>query len=153
MRITTEQRRQNENRIRAAIDRLLGGDIPPSGKCDIKTLAREAAVDRAAFYGSRPYAHLREEFEARLKARQQAGDIPDRRDAQISRLKDENATLRQRIADRDTTITSLRDFRDQALARLAAQHDEISRLRREVQLATRIRRLPVPTPPAQEHQS
>lgn len=145
MRISTEQRRRNESRIRAAIDRLLGGDIPPGGKCDIKTLAREAAVDRAAFYGSRPYAHLREEFESRLKDRQQAGDIPDRRDAQIARLKEENATLRQRVSDRDTTIAGLGDFRNQALAQLAAQHDEISRLRREVQLAAGIRRLPAPS--------
>ena len=68
MRISTEQRQQNEARIRTAIDRLLAGDILPGGKCDIKTLAREAAVDRAAFYGTRPYAHLREEFETRLKA-------------------------------------------------------------------------------------
>ena len=114
MRISAEQRQQNEARIRAAIDRLLGGDIPPGGKCDIKTLAREAAVDRAAFYGTRPYAHLRKEFETRLLASQQAGDIPDRRDAQIARLKDENATLRQRLADHDTTITDLRELQGPA---------------------------------------
>jgi hypothetical protein len=40
MRISADQRQQNEARIRAAIDRLLAGDIPPGGKCDIKTLAR-----------------------------------------------------------------------------------------------------------------
>jgi hypothetical protein len=148
MRISTEQRQQNETRIRAAIDRLLAGDIPPGGKCDVKTLAREAAVDRAAFYGTRPYARLREEFETRLRTRQQAGDVTDRRDAQIARLKDENAALRQRITGRDTTIASLRDFKNQAIARLAAQHDEITRLRQDVRLAAGVRRLPVP--PAQE---
>jgi hypothetical protein len=148
MRISAEQRQQNETRIRAAIDRLLRGDIPPGGKCDTKTLALEAAVDRAAFYGSRPYAYLREEFETRLQARQQAGDIPDRRDAQIARLKDENATLRQRLTDRDTTITTLRGFRDQALARLAAQHDEITRLRTQNKRAATIRLLPAPAPEA-----
>ena len=42
MRITTAQRTENENRIRAAMDRLLRGEIPPGGNCDIKTLAREA---------------------------------------------------------------------------------------------------------------
>lgn len=153
MRISADQRQQNEARVRAAIDRLLSGDIPPGGKCDVKTLAREAAVDRAAFYGTRPYARLRQEFEARLQARQQAGDIPDRRDAQLARLKDENATLRQRVADRDTTIAGLRDFRDQALARLAAQHDEINRLRQQTRPAARIRRLPAPAPtPREQHQ-
>jgi hypothetical protein len=144
MRISAGQRQQNEARIRAAIDRLLAGDIPSGGKCDIKTLAREAAVDRAAFYGTRPYAHLREEFEARLQVRQQAGDVPDRRDAQIARLKDEIATLRQRLADRDTTITILNGFRDQALARLAAQHDEIARLRTQNKRAATVRLLPAP---------
>ena len=149
MRISAEQRQQNEARIRAATDRLLSGDIPPGGKCDIKTLAREAAVDRAAFYGSRPYARLREEFETRLQASRQAGDIPDRRDAQITRLKDENATLRQRLAGHSTTITTLRTFRDQTLARLAAQHDEITRLRTQNKRAANVRLLPTPAPEAE----
>ena len=144
MRISAQQRQRNETRIRAVMERLLSGEIPPGGKCDIKTLAREAAIDRAAFYGSRPYAHLREEFEARLQARQQAGEIPDRRDAQIARLKDEITTLRQRLADRDTTITTLNGFRDQALARLAAQHDEITRLRTQNKRAATVRLLPTP---------
>lgn len=144
MRISTEQRQQNEARLRAAIDRLLAGDIPPGGRCDVKTLAREADIDRAALYGTRPYAHLREEFETRLKARQQAGDLPDPRDAQISRLKDENAALLQRLADRDTTITTLTGFREQALARLAAQHDEIARLRTQNKRAATVRLLPAP---------
>jgi hypothetical protein len=144
MRISTEQRQQNEARIRAAIDRLLAGDILPGGKCDVKTLAREATVDRAAFYGTRPYAHLREEFEARLNARQQAGDLPDRRDAQIARLKDENTALRQRLADQGTTITTLNGFKNQALAQLAAQHDEITRLRTQNKRAATVRLLPTP---------
>jgi len=144
LRISAGQRQQNEARIRAAIGRLLGGGIPPGGQCDIKTLAREAAADRAAFYGTRPYAHLREEFETRLQARQQAGGIPGRRDAQIARLNDEVTTLRQRLADRDTTITTLNGFRDQALARLAAQHDEIARLRTQNKRAATARLLPAP---------
>ena len=110
-----------------------------------QTLALAAAVDRAALYGTRPYAHLREEFETRLKARQQAGDLPDPRDAQINRLKDENAALRQRLADRDTTITTLTGFREQALARLAAQHDEITRLRQQAGGIAKVRRLPART--------
>ena len=48
------------------MDRLLRGEIPPGGSCDISTLAKEAGVDRTAFYGTRPYAHLRDEFEPRL---------------------------------------------------------------------------------------
>src|SRR6266540_5557440 len=97
MRISAAQRTENENRIRAAMDRLLRGEIPPGGKCDIKTLAREAGVDRTAFYGSRPYARLREEFEAKLAATVQEGDTPDPRDAQIGRLKAHATTLTEHV--------------------------------------------------------
>jgi len=44
VRISADQRQQNEARIRTAMDRLLRGQIPPGGKCDIKTLAREALL-------------------------------------------------------------------------------------------------------------
>ncbi|GGJ27874.1 hypothetical protein [Streptomyces brasiliensis] len=144
MRISAAQRTENENRIRAAMDRLLRGEIPPSGKCDIKTLAREAGVDRTAFYGTRPYAHLRVEFERRLQALQQAGDTPDPREAQINRLKTENVKLRERLAQSEQTIDSLTDFRTEALARLAAQHEEIVRLREAVAGTSRVSRPPAP---------
>lgn len=142
MRISAAQRTENENRIRAAMDRLLRGEIPPGGKCDIKTLAREADVDRTAFYGTRPYAHLRIEFERRVQALQDAGEIPDRREAQIDRLKAENAKLKARLTQSEQTIDELTDFRSQALARLAAQHEEIVRLRDAE--ASRVSRLPTP---------
>ena len=129
MRISAAQRIQNENRIRAAIDRLLRGEIPPDGSCDITTLAREAGVDRTAFYGTRPYAHLRAEFEHRLRQLQDTGQKPDPRTAQIERLKAEADKLRTSLARANSTIEELTDFRTQALARLAAQHDEILRLR------------------------
>ena len=146
MRISAGQRTENENRIRAAMDRLLRGEIPPGGKCDVKTLALEAGVDRTAFYGSRPYARLREEFEARLAAVIEDGDAPDPRDAQISRLKAQAATLTGRLARQDAVIADLTGFKTQALSRIAAQHDEITRLRREVQQAARVRRLPAAAP-------
>jgi hypothetical protein len=129
MRISAAQRIQNENRIRAAMDRLLRGDIPTGGSCDIKTLAREAGVDRTAFYGNRPYAHLRAEFEQRLQHLQHAGVTPDPKTAQIERLKADVGRLRTSLAQASSTIDELTGFRAQALARLAAQHDEILRLR------------------------
>jgi hypothetical protein len=141
VRLSTEQRHQNETRIRAAMDRLLRGQIPPAGKCDIKTLAREAGIDRTAFYGGRPYAHLREEFETRLQALCTADDRPDPRDAQIARLKNEATTLKERIARRDQTITEHADFRTAVLSQLAAQHDEITLLRQHADETAGIRRL------------
>jgi hypothetical protein len=146
MRISATQRAENENRIRAAMDRLLRGEIPPGGKCDVRTLARESGVDRTAFYGSRPYARLREEFEARLAAAVQDGDTPDPRDAQIGRLKAQVTTFKERLARQDTAISEFTEFKAQALSRIAAQHDEITRLRRDVQQAASLRRLPVAAP-------
>ncbi len=149
MRLSRQQLADNEAKIRAAMTRLLDGDIPPGGKCDIKTLADASGVDRTAFYGSRPYAHLRTEFEQRLRELLEAGERPDPRDAQAARLKDEIARLKERLTRSDATIGELTAFRDQALARLAVQHAEITRLRQEVRLAAGIRRLPAPSPEEQ----
>ncbi|MEU7900616.1 hypothetical protein AB0B45_48285 [Nonomuraea sp. NPDC049152] len=99
----------------------------------------ESGIDRTAFYGTRPYAHLRE---SRLAVVLQTGDTPDPRDAQIHRLKEQIATLEQRLAHRDQTIEELTDFRNEALSRLAAQHEEILQLRRQHDRDTRVRRLP-----------
>jgi hypothetical protein len=131
MRLSPQQRHASETRIRQAMDRLLRGDLPPGGKCDIKTLAREAGIDRTAFYGTRPYTRLREEFENRLHTIRQAGNTPDTRDAQIGRQKDEINALRERLTRHIATIAELTSFRTAALSRIAAQHDEITRLRRE----------------------
>lgn len=142
MRISPARRAENENRIRAAIDRLLRGEIPPGGSCDIKTLANEAAVDRTAFYGTRPYSHLRVEFERRLQTMQHAGEIPDPREAQIARLKAENVKLKERLAQSEQTNEELRDFRAQALARLTAQHEEIVHLRTRAAETASVTRIP-----------
>ena len=98
MRITAAHRIQNENRIRAAMDRLLRGEVPAGGNCDIKTLAHEAGIDRTAFYGNRPYAKLRVEFEQRLQQLQRDGHTPDPKTAQIERLKADLDILRTRLA-------------------------------------------------------
>ena len=150
MRIAAAQRIQNENRIRAAMDRLLRGEIPPGGNCDIKTLALEAGVDRTAFYGTRPYAHLRAEFEHRLEQLQQAGETPDPKAAQIERLKTEVEKLKRDVAQANSKIQELTDFRIQALSRIAAQHDEIRRLRTANDPAAGITRLPSNRPKHQQ---
>ena len=142
MRITATQRAANENRIRAAMDRLLRGEIPPGGGCDIKTLASQADVDRTAFYGSRPYAHLRTEFEHRLQQMRDTSHTPDPKTAQIERLKTEVDKLKTRLGQANTRIEELNDFRTHALAQLAAQHDEIHRLRTTADPNANVTRLP-----------
>jgi hypothetical protein len=129
MRISNQQRQQNEARIRAAMDRLLRGEVPVGGSCDVSTLAKEADVDRSAFYGARPYAQLRKEFETRLARIREAGEPIGPSEGQISRLKDENAKLKARLAQANSEIGDLTEFRTTALARLAAQHEEVTQLR------------------------
>lgn len=139
MRITASQRQANETRIRAATDRLLRGEIPANGRCDVKTLAHEAGVDRTAFYGNRPYAHLRVEFEQRLAIRQRAtGERPDPRGHQIDRLKTEITALKRRLEQAASSLDELADLRSRALAQLAAQHDEITRLRTSTAAANKV---------------
>ncbi|MFF4354803.1 hypothetical protein [Streptomyces sp. NPDC001530] len=137
-RISDTERTRNEEAIRAAMDRLLRGELPPGGRCDLKTLAAEAGVTRTGFYSKKdrdgsvregPYQHLGDEFVRRLAALREAGEAPDPRDAQIERLKAQNSELKDRLADRDETIEELTAFKKLALSRLVAQHEEIAHLR------------------------
>lgn len=57
---------------------------------------------------------------------------PDPRLAQIERLKAEVATLRERLSRKNAELDVLKDFQATALSRLAAQHDEITALRKEL---------------------
>ncbi len=140
MPLTSQQRQQTEARIRAAAGQLLRGDLPPGGRCDIKTLARTAGVSRAALY--RTYPHLKDEFEQRLAQARAAGQVTDPRDAQITRLKQEVRDLRQRLAGRDAAISELTEFKTLALSRLAAQHDELQHLQSQTARPGNLRILP-----------
>ncbi|MBV9448453.1 MAG: hypothetical protein JO345_21420 [Streptosporangiaceae bacterium] len=144
MTISPAQRRQTEDSIRAAIDRLLRGQIPPGGACDVTTLASEAGISRAALY--RSYGHLKTEFTRRLTQMQADGHLPDPRAAQIVRLKDENTQLRERLRASEQQIAELTEFRTTAISRLAAQHDEIIQLRRALAAHSNVRILPTTGP-------
>jgi uncharacterized protein (DUF3084 family) len=109
-------------------------------------------VTRTGFYPKKnrdgttrpgPYQHLAEEFERRLKALQDAGEIVDPREGQIDQLKADNADLRERLARRDARIAELTEFQTLALSRLAAQHDEIRRLRKALEHPENVTTLPV----------
>ena len=104
MRITAEHRAATEARVRAAIDRLLRGDLPSGGKCDVKTLAAEAGITRSALYTT--YQPLKDEFEQRRQRQRDTGATTDPRDAHIERLKQQAERLATRLAD------ALRDAQD-----------------------------------------
>jgi hypothetical protein len=150
-RITDTDRTRNEAAVRAAMERLLRGDVPPGGKCDLKTLATLAGVIRTSFYPKKhragtprhgPYEHLAEEFEQRMQELQDAGEIIDPRDAQVDRLKKQVDELKERISTRDERLAELTEFRTLAISRLAAQHDEVERLRAQVAESGTLRALP-----------
>ncbi|MER6146886.1 hypothetical protein [Streptomyces hirsutus] len=133
------------------MDRLLRGELPPGGKCDLKTLALESGVTRTGFYPKKnrdgttrpgPYQHLAEEFERRLTALRQAGEIVDPRAAQIERLKAQVAELKDRVANRDEALAELTAFKTLAVSRIAAQQSEIERLREQTAALSNVRRLP-----------
>ncbi|GKQ35823.1 hypothetical protein [Streptomyces sp. A012304] len=103
MALSQQQRDQIERRIRAAIDRLLAGQIPPGGACDVKTLAREAGISRASLY--RTWDHLKDEFEKRRAAAWAAGQQPDPREGRIARLRDLNQRLTGKLVRTHTELT------------------------------------------------
>jgi chromosome segregation ATPase len=140
-RLNDQTRGQKEAAIRAAMDRLLRGEIPPGGKCDVKTLAATGGVTRAALYST--YLHLKEEFERRRDQLRDAGVITDPRDAHIDRLKQQVRRLTDRLAAPEQDNTDLTAFRTQALSQLAAQHEEITRLRAATASADNVHNLSV----------
>ncbi|MFD5146729.1 hypothetical protein [Streptomyces sp. NPDC058401] len=150
-RLTDDVKAQNEEAVRAAMDRLLRGDLPNGGKPDLKTLAAEAGVPRTGFYAKKnrdgserpgPYQHLGEEFERRLRTLQEAGQITDPRAAQIERLKAQVVELKKRVTRRDEALAELTEFKTLAISRLAAQYTEIEGLRRQATAVDNIRSLP-----------
>lgn len=149
-RISEQTRARNVDAIRAAMDRLLRGELPPGGKADLSTLAAEAGVTRTAFYPKKnrdgstrpgPYQHLAEEFERRLRDLQNAGEVVDPRDAQIVRLKEANVKLKERLGEQESELDALTAFKQLALSRIAAQHLEIERLRAQASGPANVTRL------------
>ncbi|MER8073061.1 hypothetical protein ABTZ59_32830 [Streptomyces sp. NPDC094034] len=89
-----------------------------------------AGVPRATLY--RAYPHLKAEFDRQRQAAHEAGPQAEPRLAQIERLKAEVATLRERLSSKNVELDALKEFQATALSRLAAQHDEITTLRRQL---------------------
>ncbi|WP_329143076.1 MULTISPECIES: hypothetical protein [unclassified Streptomyces] len=75
-------------------------------------------------------------------ALQQAGKIVDPRATQIERLKAQVAELKDRVAKRDEAMAELTAFKTVAISQLAAQNDEITRLREQAAALGNVRRLP-----------
>ena len=129
-----------EDRIRNAITLLIDGPVPAGRKCDITSLCAIAGVPRATLY--RTYPHLKAQFDQQRALLREAGIQPDPRQAQITRLQREVATLRERLSSKQAQIDELSTFRRTALSRIAAQHEEILRLRTAASPAGHLTALP-----------
>ncbi|MBP2216523.1 hypothetical protein [Arthrobacter sp. CAN_C5] len=121
------ERLQVENRIRAAIRQLLEGEVPLGMKRDITSLCSIANVSRATMY--RTYPHLKAEFEQQRFLRDQAGPSPGSTPEQEQKLQTERDRLQFRLAEMASKVRELENFKEQALSRLAAQNEELLRLR------------------------
>lgn len=119
-------------------------ELPAGGHCDLKALATEAGVSRsgstqrrtsAAPFGPAPTRTSRTSSSAVWTHSPPPAPFPDPRQAQIERLRADNADLRQRLTDRETRKKELTDFKTRALFQLAAQHDEIETLQKQIQAA------------------
>lgn len=133
MRLSAEQLAAIETRIRTSAQQLLGGEIPAGGRCDITTLAQMSGVSRAALY--RTHRALKDEFDRAVGQQQDAGEIPDPREARIAKLKQAVDALNTRLRERDSTIEALRERQRRLCSQLLAQHEEITMLRTAVQRA------------------
>ena len=114
--------------------------MPEGRKCDITSLCAIAGVPRATLY--RTYPHLKAQFDQQRAGLREAGIQSDPRQAQIERLQREIATLRGRLSSKQTEIDQLSTFRHTALSRIAAQHEEILRLRTAASPANHLTALP-----------
>ncbi|MEV4917456.1 hypothetical protein AB0K47_11675 [Streptomyces tirandamycinicus] len=77
-----------------------------------------------------------------MKDAQAAGIVTDPRAAQIERLKAQVAELKERAAERDEDLAELTALKTLAISRLAAQHEEIERLREQAAAVGNVSRLP-----------
>lgn len=120
-------RLQAEERIRAAIKTLLGGEVPPGMNRDITSLCALSVVPRATMY--RTYPHLKAEFEEQRSRLYETASSPVHKAERHQELQSEKDRLQRKLAEMTSKVHELEDFKSTALSRLAAQHEEILRLR------------------------
>lgn len=120
-------RSQVEDRIRAAIQTLLADDIPIGMNRDITSLCALAGVPRATMY--RTYPHLKAIFEEQRSHLQDAAPATDTGAETRQKIRSENDRLQLKLTAMTSKVLELEYFKSTALSRLAAQHEEILRLR------------------------
>lgn len=116
---------RNRRRLEEAAARILAGDAAVSdGKLTLKSLAIEAGVPRNYLYRSE-YVTIAEDFERRADALRQSDQTPDKREAQIHRLRTDLADatrLSRRYREERETARGERDRAASQIVFLAEQN-------------------------------
>lgn len=120
-------RSQVEDRIRAAIHTLLSDEIPTGMNRDITSLCALAGVPRATMY--RTYPHLKAIFEEQRSHLQDRVHSTNTDGETHRKMRAEKDRLQLNLAKMTNKVQELEQFKSTALSRLAAQHEEILRLR------------------------
>ena len=150
-RISDSDRARNEDAIRAAMDRILRGELPPAASATSRPwLPRPASPGPASTRrrtGTAPPVRAPTSTSPRSSSGalwlcSEAGEIVDPRAAQIERLKAQVAELKDRVTKRDEALAELTAFKTLAVSRIAAQHAEIERLREQAAALGNVRHLP-----------
>lgn len=130
---------QVEDRIRAAIQTLLAGEIPIGMNRDITSLCALAGVPRATLY--RTYPHLKAIFEEQRSHLQDATHSTNTDAETRQKIRTEKDQLQLKLAAMTNKVHELEHFKSIALSRLAAQHEEILRLRSQHTKAGNMQRI------------
>ncbi len=92
--------------LNAAIDRLLAGTpLRSDGKLTIVSLAAEAGVKRWVL--THRHTDLRDQFYARIRARDQTPPHVRQLEERITKLEADNTELRQRLADHAAALDAM----------------------------------------------
>ena len=138
---TENPTQRNRRRLEEAAARILAGDAAVSdGKLTLKSLATEAGVPRNYLYRSE-YVSIAEDFERRADALRQSDQMPDKREAQIHRLRadlaDATRLARRYREERETA----RGERDRAASQIVFLAEQNRLLREELEAERSVTRL------------
>lgn len=132
---------RNQRRLEEAATRILAGNATVSdGKLTLKSLAIEAGVPRNYLYRSE-YLSIAEDFERRAEALRENDEIPDKREAQILRLRADLAKA-TRLAQRyREEREAARGERDKAASQIVFFAEQNRLLREELEAERSVTRL------------
>lgn len=132
---------RNRRRLQDAAARLLAGNATVSdGKLTLKSLATEAGVPRNYLYRSE-YVAIAEDFERRADTLRASSQVPDKREAQIHRLRADLAEATRLARRYREERDNARAARNQAASQIVFLAEQNRLLREELEAERSVTRL------------